>query len=79
MDKEAKYVEAIRLLNDGHITIIGFTTGWKAIAGTPDLTLEARKAIEKLPTFCRLEDALKYALKNEYRETFDTYTTGRNK
>jgi hypothetical protein len=45
---------------DGHITIMKFTTGWKAAFATPDLDAgEGRKQIEKLKKYETLEKAIK--------------------
>lgn len=45
--------------HDGHLTILKFTTCWKACFGTPDLdTGEGRAQIDKLPRFPTLGAAL---------------------
>lgn len=45
---------------DGHITIMKFTTGWKAAFATPDLDSgRCREQIEKLKNHDTLEEAIK--------------------
>jgi hypothetical protein len=45
--------------HDGHLTIMRFTTGWKAMFGTPDLTGgEGRQEIQDLFQHETLEEAL---------------------
>ena len=44
--------------NDGHMTIMRFTTGWKVMLGTPNLDIDGREEVWKLQTFSNLKDAL---------------------
>ncbi|MCL5770695.1 MAG: hypothetical protein M1479_00255 [Actinobacteria bacterium] len=45
---------------DGHITIMKFTTGWKAAFSTPDLDSgSGREQISKLKKYNTLEEAIK--------------------
>lgn len=49
--------------HDGHLTIMRFTTGWKAMLGTPDLdTSKGREQISTLKGYESLEDALFYLI-----------------
>jgi len=44
---------------DGHLTVMRFSTGWKAMAGTPDLdTGKGRKQVGGLEMHKTLKDAL---------------------
>lgn len=48
---------------DGHITIMKFTTGWKAAFATPDLDAgRGRKQINKLKKYDTLEEAIENLL-----------------
>lgn len=50
----------------GHLTIMRFTTEWKAMPGTPDLdTGEGRKQVLSLKGYESLEDALLYLIIEE--------------
>jgi len=44
--------------SDGHLTIMRFTTGWKAMFGTPDLDGNGRAEVAALPMRESLEEAL---------------------
>ena len=45
---------------DGHITIMKFTTGWKAAFATPDLDAgRGKEQIDKLKNHDTLEEAIK--------------------
>jgi hypothetical protein len=35
-------LQKIRSRHDGHVTLMGFTMGWKCLAGTPDTDIEYR-------------------------------------
>lgn len=37
--------EELAKRHDGHFTLMRFTTGWKAVFGTPDVWVEDRAAI----------------------------------
>lgn len=76
--EETKLIEALRELEklaikraDGHLTIFRFTTGWKIMLHTPDLTTESacfdwlmsgRDQVADLPNFKSLQDAIDYAV-----------------
>lgn len=50
---------------DGHLTLLRFTSGWKAALSTPDLDTGAgREQIWVLPSFPRLKLALQWLLAN---------------
>ena len=50
----------------GHLTIMRFTTEWKAMFGTPELdTGEGRKQVLNLKGYESLEDALSYLIIDE--------------
>lgn len=43
----------------GHLTLMRFTSGWKAMIGTPDLDAgEGRGEVSKLKTYPTLQEAL---------------------
>ena len=45
--------------NDGHLTIMRFTTGWKVMPGTPNLDTGAgREAVGELTSYRTLREAL---------------------
>jgi len=49
--------------NDGHFTIMKFTTGYKVLRGTPNLDgISSREKISALRSFMDLEDALIFYL-----------------
>lgn len=49
--------------DDGHLTIFKFTTGWKAMTGTPDLDSSyGREEVGRLPAFSSLEKAAEWAV-----------------
>jgi len=51
---------------DGHLSILKFTTGYKAFLGTPNLDIgEEREKILKIKSFDTLEKALEYLLENQ--------------
>ena len=51
---------------DGHLSILKFTTGYKAFLGTPNLDIgEEREKISKIQSFDTLEKTLKYLLENK--------------
>jgi hypothetical protein len=50
---------------DGHLTIMRFTTGWKAVLGTPDVTGDDRASIWGLRSSATLEEALSDLLGRE--------------
>jgi hypothetical protein len=65
MSQEDRLLEMLRLAEDfadshedGHLTIMRFTTGWKIMFGTPELTIDGRDEIWRLATFKSLEAAL---------------------
>ena len=60
LEKLVTCVEDIaRKKHDGHLTIMKFTTGWKAFFGTPDLDSgKGRLWIFTLKSFETIEDAL---------------------
>jgi hypothetical protein len=43
---------------DGHLTIMKFTGGWKAMFGTPSLSIPGRTEVEPLQRCNDLEDCL---------------------
>jgi hypothetical protein len=45
-----------------HVTIMGFTTHWKVMPGTPNLDGEGREEVWNLTGYERLNDALAAAL-----------------
>lgn len=47
---------------DGHVTILRFTTGWKVLFGTPDVSLDGRKHIEAVPIAASFEEGALDAL-----------------
>jgi hypothetical protein len=47
--------------NDGHVTIMGFTTGWKVLYGTP-VELMGSKELLSTRQFFSLEEALENSL-----------------
>lgn len=50
---------------DGHITILKFTTGWKAAFGTPNFDIgEERDKVAKLTSHPTYESAVKDLIKN---------------
>ena len=52
--------------HDGHLTIMRFTTEWKAMLGTPNLdTGKGREQIKALKGYESLEDALLYLITGE--------------
>jgi len=44
--------------NDGHLTIMRFTTHWKAMFGTPNLDIGGREQVRELHGASTLRDAL---------------------
>jgi hypothetical protein len=51
---------------DGHITILKFTTGWKAAFGTPNLDIgEEREKLLQLQSHSTYESAVKDLIKNK--------------
>ena len=50
---------------DGHLTIMKFTIGWKAMFGTPNLDIDGRAEPPKLETHKTLKGALD-SLLNDY-------------
>ena len=51
--------ERARRQNDGHLTLLRFTTGWKAMFGTPDLDTGAgRTQVNALVMYPTLLEAL---------------------
>jgi hypothetical protein len=55
--------EALRTLeewaqrrHDGHLTLMRFTTGWKVMLGTPDMTPEGREEVQRLRPYATLDD-----------------------
>ena len=50
--------------SDGHLSILKFTTGYKAFLGTPNIG-EEREKISKIQSFDTLEKTLKYLLENK--------------
>ena len=47
---------------DGHVTILRFTTGWKVVFGTPDLSPYGREQIEAVPIAATFEEGALDAL-----------------
>ena len=43
---------------DGHFTVMRFTTGWKCMAGTPDLDVGGRDEVSALASFRSMREAL---------------------
>lgn len=55
-----KLASTIAAINDdGHLTIMRFTTGWKVIKDTPELTTKGWQTIHDVQIYPELEDALK--------------------
>jgi hypothetical protein len=50
---------------DGHLTIMRFTTHWKAMFGTPNLDIDGRVEVRRLKGFPTLEQALKQLILEE--------------
>ncbi len=51
--------------HDGHLTIMRFTAGWKAMFGTPDLDSgNGRKEVENLVRHETLDEALFHLILN---------------
>jgi hypothetical protein len=50
---------------DGHLTIMRFTTGWKAVMGTPDIWNDDRGRIRRIPTASTMAEALRTLLRHE--------------
>lgn len=50
---------------DGHLTVMRFTTHWKAIFGTPNLDIDGRVEVRRLKGFPTLEQALKQLILEE--------------
>jgi hypothetical protein len=46
------------VLYDGHLTIFKFTTGWKVVYGTPEISADCRDFLRQLPGHDTLDDAL---------------------
>lgn len=44
--------------NDGHLTLMRFTTGWKCMHGTPNLDGDGRTEVSALPAFGSAREAL---------------------
>ena len=57
--------ERARARYEGHLTILRFTTHWKAAFGTPDLTGEGQRQVDDLPVHPTLRDALTVLLLND--------------
>lgn len=53
--------------SDGHMTIMAFTTGWKVLLDTPELSHAERERLNGLPAFQSLEDALQACALNHVR------------
>lgn len=59
MEELIKILEDIANKNcDGHFVIYKFTTEWKVMACTPEVTVEERDCIRETPGFSTLEEAL---------------------
>jgi len=57
-----QFITAADRREDGHLTIFKWTTGWKAMLGTPDLdTGHGRNEVWILPMFKSLDEAVKWA------------------
>jgi len=54
--------------SDGHYTLLKFTTGYKAVLGTPDVWLDDRETIWSLPTAVTARQALVDLLSRELNE-----------
>jgi hypothetical protein len=81
MTKEEQLVELLRMAEnmavkyaDGHVTIMRFTTGWKVMLGTPEMTVEfsgedfeitggGYGEVGRLPGFDSLEEAVTTLIK----------------
>ena len=50
---------------DGHLTIMRFTTHWKAMFGTPNLDIDGRVEVRRLKGSPTLEQALKQLILEE--------------
>ncbi len=58
-----QFIKAADERHDGHLTIFRWTTGWKAMLGTPDLdTGDGRWEVWELPMFDSMEEAAKWAV-----------------
>ena len=44
--------------DDGHLTVMRFTTHWKVMGNTPNLDIDGRKEVQRLAPFETLEEAL---------------------
>jgi hypothetical protein len=44
---------------DGHLTIMKFTTHWKAMFGTPNLDVDGRAEVRSLSKFDMLDECLR--------------------
>lgn len=52
--------------SDGHLTLLKFSSGWKAALYTPDFDSgEGREQIQMLPSFSTKEEALKWLIAEE--------------
>ncbi len=49
--------------HDGHLTIMRFTSGWKACLGTVDTS--DRERLWEMPFFDTAEDAMQWAVDNQ--------------
>lgn len=55
-----------QIKHDGHLTIMRFTTGWKAAYGTPNLdTGDGREQVNQLPMFKSLEEVLEHLIETK--------------
>lgn len=53
-------------MTDGHITILKFTTGWKAALGTPNLDIgDGRDKISNLKNHSSFKEAVKDLIANK--------------
>jgi hypothetical protein len=80
LNKKLKKLEQeAKKRSDGHFTIMKFTTGYKVLFGTPDLT-DYRQKLQLLDGFKYLEDALENALeeKNSFIENEETEPCNEN-
>ena len=60
--------EMAKQQTDGHISILKFTTGWKAFFGTTNLDIGGdRERIARMPAFETLEGALQNLIINKIK------------
>jgi len=68
-DTLLKMAEKIALTKyGGHLSIFRFTTGWKAMFGTPNLDIDGHKEVSSLQSFDSLEETLENLIISELKE-----------